>query len=197
MPEDKPFAMHHDPVCFVCLHVYAQWLQQVADRLSAIDLFETVRPNHVLVNEYEAGQGIMPHTDGPLYYPVVCTVNLGSHTLLDFTPRRSASDDSEENGGGCGGCMKHVDGDGNFSLLLEPCSLSVVAADLYTDYLHGIAERAQDDLQGMTVCNLDMCSSSVRNQEDPIVLQRSTRLSLTIRHVLKTVRLPLRLGLSR
>uniref|UniRef100_A0A1X7T6H6 Uncharacterized protein n=1 Tax=Amphimedon queenslandica TaxID=400682 RepID=A0A1X7T6H6_AMPQE len=25
-----------------------------------------------------------PHEDGPLYYPVVTTVSLGSHTLLDF-----------------------------------------------------------------------------------------------------------------
>lgn len=25
-----------------------------------------------------------PHTDGPLYYPTVTTVSLGSHTVLDF-----------------------------------------------------------------------------------------------------------------
>src|SRR5256885_13581058 len=26
-------------------------------------------PNHVLINEYLPGQGIMPHEDGPAYYP--------------------------------------------------------------------------------------------------------------------------------
>jgi hypothetical protein len=25
-----------------------------------------------------------PHEDGPLYYPTVSTISLGSHTLLDF-----------------------------------------------------------------------------------------------------------------
>ena len=27
---------------------------------------------------------LQPHEDGPLYHPVVTTVSLGSHTLLDF-----------------------------------------------------------------------------------------------------------------
>lgn len=40
-------------------------------------------PNHCLVNEYLAGQGIMPHEDGPAYFPAVATISLGSHTLLD------------------------------------------------------------------------------------------------------------------
>ena len=38
-------------------------------------------PNHVLVNEYLPGQGIMPHTDGPLFHPTIATVN-------HFTKRR-------------------------------------------------------------------------------------------------------------
>ena len=27
---------------------------------------------------------VQPHEDGPLYHPVVTTISLGSHTLLDF-----------------------------------------------------------------------------------------------------------------
>ncbi|CEH12970.1 uncharacterized conserved protein [Ceraceosorus bombacis] len=38
-------------------------------------------PNHCLVNEYEAGQGIMPHEDGGAYFAAVATLSLGSHTL--------------------------------------------------------------------------------------------------------------------
>ena len=45
---------------------------------------ENNRPNHVLVNEYLPGQGIMPHTDGPAFFPMVSTVSLGSHTFLDL-----------------------------------------------------------------------------------------------------------------
>jgi alkylated DNA repair protein alkB family protein 6 len=42
------------------------------------------KPNHVLINEYHAGQGIMPHEDGPAYWPVVATVSLGSALVLDI-----------------------------------------------------------------------------------------------------------------
>ena len=32
-------------------------------------------------------QGILPHTDGPLYHPLVMTLSLGSHTILEFSVR--------------------------------------------------------------------------------------------------------------
>lgn len=32
--------------------------------------------NHVLVNEYQPGQGIMAHQDGPLYTPAVAILSL-------------------------------------------------------------------------------------------------------------------------
>lgn len=38
-----------------------------------------------------------PHEDGPLYYPTVSTISLGSHTVLDFyEPRRPEDDDPTE-----------------------------------------------------------------------------------------------------
>ncbi|EST05880.1 Alpha-ketoglutarate-dependent dioxygenase AlkB-like protein [Kalmanozyma brasiliensis GHG001] len=49
----------------------------------AFDASKHGEPNHCLVNEYLAGQGIMPHEDGPAYFPAVATISLGSHTLLD------------------------------------------------------------------------------------------------------------------
>ena len=49
----------------------------------AFDESKHGEPNHCLVNEYLAGQGIMPHEDGPAYFPAVATISLGSHTLLD------------------------------------------------------------------------------------------------------------------
>lgn len=41
-------------------------------------------PNHVLINEYLPGQGIFPHEDGNAYYPVVCTISIGSAIVLDI-----------------------------------------------------------------------------------------------------------------
>ena len=34
-----------------------------------------------------------PHEDGPLYYPTVATVSLGSHTVLDFYKHRYQNTD--------------------------------------------------------------------------------------------------------
>ena len=33
-----------------------------------------------------------PHEDGPLYHPIVTTISLGSHTLLDFYKSISAAE---------------------------------------------------------------------------------------------------------
>lgn len=38
-----------------------------------------------------------PHEDGPLYYPTVGTISLGSHTVLDlYEPRQPEDDDPTE-----------------------------------------------------------------------------------------------------
>ncbi|SNX83477.1 uncharacterized protein MEPE_02184 [Melanopsichium pennsylvanicum] len=52
-------------------------------KTGAFDMCKHAEPNHCLVNEYTPGQGIMPHEDGPAYFPAVATISLGSHTLLD------------------------------------------------------------------------------------------------------------------
>ena len=40
--------------------------------------------NHVLLNEYLAGQGIMAHLDGPMFHPTISTISLGSHAVIKF-----------------------------------------------------------------------------------------------------------------
>lgn len=40
-------------------------------------------PNHILINVFRPGAGLVPHTDGPLYAgPRVATLSLGSDVLL-------------------------------------------------------------------------------------------------------------------
>jgi alkylated DNA repair protein alkB family protein 6 len=62
------------------------WLKCYVNKVNSIsDLFEEEKKaNHVLVNEYCPGNGIMPHLDGPLFHPVISTISLGSPVLLDF-----------------------------------------------------------------------------------------------------------------
>lgn len=40
--------------------------------------------NHCLINRYEPGEGIMPHEDGDVYYPMVATVSLNDAIVLDI-----------------------------------------------------------------------------------------------------------------
>lgn len=79
----------------------------------------------------------------------------------------------------------------DFSLLLERRSLLILKGELYHDYLHAIAETYTDTILPGTIKNLDMCIDTYKEGQ---VLQRGTRLSLTIRHVPKTSKLKLKLG---
>eukprot|EP00980_Cylindrotheca_fusiformis_P016965 scaffold5159_cov112-Cylindrotheca_fusiformis.AAC.19 len=50
------------------------------------------KPNHVLLNEYEPGQGILPHTDGPTYASRTATISLTSSVILEFAERLSSDE---------------------------------------------------------------------------------------------------------
>jgi alkylated DNA repair protein alkB family protein 6 len=126
-----------------------------------------VEPNHVLVNEYLPGQGIMPHQDGPLYNPIVATVTLNSHAILNFYPHGVEKGTIEP----------------EFSVLLEPRSLFVQTDRLYKTYLHGIAEVTEDQLTVRRPVNYDPDSNNA-------LLLRQTRISLTYRHVKNAIKNP-------
>lgn len=136
------------------------------------------RPNHVLVNEYPPGVGIMPHKDGAAYYPLVCTISLGASLCLNIHS-------SKEDGA--------LEPESAYRILQEPRSLLITTDDLYTQYLHGIADiQADVGLSRETVSNWDM----LRTPEDfsTGVNQRSVRTSLTYRDVLKVSRLGSNIG---
>ena len=75
------------------------------------------------------------------------------------------------------------------SLLLEPRSLFLLTGDLYHNYLHGIAERTYDVVTDK-VANLDACNNATLGD----ILQRNTRISLTIRNVPKILKFKINLG---
>ncbi|KYN18509.1 PREDICTED: alpha-ketoglutarate-dependent dioxygenase alkB homolog 6 [Trachymyrmex cornetzi] len=153
------------------------WLQKYIDKVTALSVFEKgVLPNHVLINEYLSGQGIMAHSDGPLFYPVVTTISCGSHTVLDFYKRLEMTEQQQ--------CKLE------FSLLLERRSLLILQKDLYHNYLHSIAERDADSISESSIKNLHMCAKKFTKEE---IIKRDTRLSLTIRHVPKTSKLKLKI----
>ncbi|XP_046847687.1 alpha-ketoglutarate-dependent dioxygenase alkB homolog 6-like isoform X2 [Xenia sp. Carnegie-2017] len=166
-----------------------KWLSTYTDKLGSLGIFGNHRPNHVLVNEYTPGQGIMPHVDGPLFYPVVATINLKSHCVLDFyhpvdTDAPVASSRESEQEYAKSSAKRHV-----MSLLVQRRSAYVFEQDMYTKYLHGISERKVDTLDNK-VLNLDSCS----NVSIDSALKRETRVSLTVRFVPKVLNVKLKFG---
>ena len=120
----------------------------------------------------------MPHFDGPLFYPTITTLSVGSHAVLEFVEPRSNDEDISE--------KTPV-----FKLLVEPRSLLVLQDNLYRCFMHSISEIGQDDVTDPLIRNLDKTSLATATSK---VLQRSTRFSLTIRNVPKTSKLKLKFG---
>jgi alkylated DNA repair protein alkB homolog 6 len=143
-------------------------------------------PNHVLVNEYPPGVGIFPHEDGAAYAPIVATVSLGSHVVLDiYAKAESAADgrlDSAADSGPGGGRTPA------WRVLQEPRSLLITTGRLYGDTLQGIAEVEVDgDLRGGEggVVNWEMLGDKAAFEGNGGSMGRRTRISLTFRDVLK------------
>ncbi|KIH90657.1 hypothetical protein SPBR_00874 [Sporothrix brasiliensis 5110] len=115
------------------------------------------RPNHVLINEYPPGVGIMPHKnneDGTLHTEPVARI------------------------------------------LQEPRSLLITTDNLYTDYLHGIADIDKDiDLSEATIANWDLLQSKELFASGQST--RETRVSLTYRDVLKVSKLGNKFGMFK
>ncbi|KAG0234066.1 Alpha-ketoglutarate-dependent dioxygenase alkB 6 [Actinomortierella wolfii] len=169
------------------------------DRLQQLKVFEaedgtTYAPNHVLINEYLPGQGIMPHLDGPAYFPTVATVSLGSHCVLEFYKCNKDGSQSQSANAEVGGTNNEkgmvMDADKNgsdsdrprrtpdFSLLVQPRSLLVLKKEVYTGYMHGIREITEDNLTEGNIVNMELQPSGL-----PTCIQRGTRISLTLRKV--------------
>ncbi|XP_035637739.1 alpha-ketoglutarate-dependent dioxygenase alkB homolog 6 isoform X1 [Oncorhynchus keta] len=156
------------------------WLLKYCERISALGAFAGKTANHVLVNEYKPGEGIMPHEDGPLYHPTVTTISLGSHTLLDFYRPISTQELDE--------VPQTEESRYLLSLLVRPRSLLILQDDMYERLLHGIQGTHHDSLTER-VANL--LTTGVL---PGATLTRGTRVSLTVRHVPIVMRANLLLG---
>lgn len=121
----------------------------------------SLRPNHVLLNQYESGQGIMAHQDGPAYESRVAILSLGSHTVMRFyKDLRDAQP------------ATHAPA---LSVYVPPRSLLIFTDELYQTFFHAIEELTQDEL-----------TADIANAPPALVgqtIERQTRVSLTIRRV--------------
>ncbi|EXJ63809.1 alkylated DNA repair protein alkB like 6 [Cladophialophora yegresii CBS 114405] len=163
----------HDTLLAAPLPAY---LESIVARLKEEKYFEFTphkAPNHVLINEYKPGEGIMPHEDGPAYSPVTATVSLGSHTVLEIY-KKNEQGEREANP--------------TWRILQEPRSLLVTTGDMYVSTLHGISRIHIDtELSHESIVNWDLVEDKPLYQTGQA--QRQTRISLTLRDVTKVAKL--------
>ncbi|KAF9052194.1 hypothetical protein BDZ89DRAFT_976698 [Hymenopellis radicata] len=170
----------------------------IIQRLSDTGVFATSphgRPNHIILNEYLPGQGIMPHEDGPAYHPVVATISLGSHSVFHYYAYNQEPDRDQRDG-------RSISATPVLSVLLEPRSAVITTETLYEKYLHGIEEIDVDRVvvrsdsvpyfldTGTPVQNWEAltCAHIREVVRDGGELPRATRYSLTCRDVAKVRR---------
>jgi hypothetical protein len=120
--------------------------------------------NHVLLNKYAPGQGIMPHTDGPSYAPRAAIISLNAPIMLAFWLTLA-----DTKGGAAAAAA---------TLLLEPRSLCVFSDALYWDCLHGIEETTADVVHANCI-NAGIAGVEIGEK----IPREKPRLSLTLRRV--------------
>ena len=142
-----------------------QPLEEIAQQLVDLGIFAShERPNHVLLNEYQPGQGILAHTDGPSYASRTATLSLCSSVVVEFTKRLSPDQ--------IGLPRQEQHKYPTISVLLDPGSLLVFEDDAYLNYCHSIAtDVLEDTVQYHCV-----------NGKEGTVIPRQKRFSLTFRH---------------
>ena len=117
------------------------WLENIINELIGNGIFdESLRPNNILVNQYTADQGILHHTDGPIYHDKVAILSLQSDCLMTFRSNLSPSEIGEKYGGDL------------FSVLLRRRSLLVFSKDVYSQLLHGIEPDKEEIVIGWNDC---------------------------------------------
>ncbi|CAA7389110.1 unnamed protein product [Spirodela intermedia] len=173
------------------------WITKITQRICEQTGLFPSPINHVLINEYLPNQGIMPHQDGPAYFPVVAILSLGSPAVVDFTPHPRLDEPAANNGGPpSDSCNQAEETPRPVSLLLMPHSLLIFKDEAYSNYLHGIEDSDVHSLaevvnspEGIGFQAEGAAGLEAGGEEQlQVVRRRATRVSLTCRLVPKVRR---------
>ena len=145
-----------------------EYQQSLGQRLVTEGVFtKETAPNHVLVNLYKPGQGIMAHRDGPAYHNTVAIVSLGAPCIMSFYP--------------VGQNETEAPSAPRIGLVLQPRSLLVFRGEAYDSYLHSIAETKREMVGGVGGPIVNAAEAGVSDGD--MIVRHGPRISLTIRHV--------------
>ncbi|KPA81568.1 putative mitochondrial hypothetical protein [Leptomonas pyrrhocoris] len=162
------------------------WVQEALDMQVYDGLFTpTTFPNSVRIHEYQQGEGIGPHCDGPIYVPMVTVLSLASSCLMSFYPRQDLYENHP---------MDHYNDTFKFaegeigqrvplqSVVLEPRSLLIFSGEGYYHYPHGVSDKAQDDLAADLVG--EVVNRPFLRDKDVQSIPRTFRASITTRNLM-------------
>lgn len=150
------------------------WGEQICKKLvidSNIFKSNYNEPNHILINEYNLGQGIMAHKDGPLYFGRVVIISLISTLCINFYNKPPLKNNN-------------IESPAIYQIILEPQSCLIFENDLYKNMFHTIHE-CQYDIIDKNVGNLELIKDehSKTLKIGDKLYRKDKRISLTIRHV--------------
>jgi alkylated DNA repair dioxygenase AlkB len=146
----RKVALFDDTVCNLP-HI----LQRLSNTLVDVGAFPSTHPpNHVLINEYQPGEGIIPHTDGPAYDSRTATISLGGSDVIFKLWPRTKPDNNDD-----------------IQIALEVIlhghgSLVLFTDDAYMNHCHEISEGVLEE----------------RLSSDGTWVKRGYRISMTFRH---------------
>ena len=160
------------------------WTSLTADLLVRDKVFTPATfPNNIRIHEYEQGEGIAPHVDGPIYVPLVAIISLASTSVMAFYPRREPYDQP----------MEHYNDTFKFdgeivqqrphmSVVLEPRSLLIFRSEAYSHYPHGISDKKVDILDESVAG--PVVNRHLLRQQDISEVVRKYRVGITVRNLL-------------
>lgn len=131
------------------------WLIELIQKLCDLKLFPgNMKPNNVLINQYESDQGILHHTDGPLYRDYVFILSLDSDCIMTFKPNLKSSE------------IGSKPSDDVFSVVLEARSFFIFSGDKYSQMMHGIYDHEETSVvgEGTTCLNATRTAYNIGDQ---------------------------------
>lgn len=162
------------------------WVQEAVDMQVYDGLFTpTTFPNSVRIHEYQQGEGIGPHCDGPIYVPMVTVLSLASTSVMSFYPKQPLYEDHP---------MDHYNDTFKFSegdigkrtplqsVVMEPRSLLIFSGEGYYHYPHGVSDRATDELTPELVG--EVVNRHLLRDPEVQAVPRTYRVSITTRNLM-------------
>jgi alkylated DNA repair dioxygenase AlkB len=129
----------------VWLRDFPDWLKPLAGRVGQKARFDRY-PENCVINEYIPPQGIGPHKDYAAFGPTIACVSLGSDVLLDFISADRSS---------------------RMSVDIPARSLWVITGEARSRWMHGIARRFNDIVDGARRKRDRRISITFRTAKDP------------------------------